>query len=189
MSDELDINYEEPALLPDNLEEAQRRVEWHARMVRHYQSQLDREVGAFKREIERLRGEIAARTKTAQAHIEWHEAPIRSYHMLLHDIDPDMRTLRLPHATSKITVPRKPKVDIDTDVADYDVQAVNWMYDHHPGGISVPGISTIRLCVDVKETDDGYVVVDTDTGEVLPFLKAAVPDPTYKLTPEEGAPL
>ena len=194
MSDELDINYDEPAVLPDNLEEAQRRVEWHARMVRHYQGQLDQELGAFKREIDRLRAEMASRTKTAQSHIDWHTAPIESYHKMLRETDKDFRTMRFPHGTSKITVPKKPVITINDDEADYGDQIVEWMADYHRDGLSVPGITAIRYCVDVMEVDegedhDGYVVVDKDTGEVLPFLKADVPEPTYKFTPEEGTPL
>lgn len=194
MSDELDINYDEPAKLPDDPDEAQRRVEWHARMVRHYQGQLDLEVAAFKREIDRLRAEIAARTKTAASHIEWHTAPIESFHRMLQEQDKDLRTIRMPHATSKITVPKKPVVSINDDEADYGDQIVDWMATYHRDGLSVPNITAIRYCVDVKPVDegadhDGYVVVDKETGEVLPFLKADVPEPTYKLTPEEGTPL
>lgn len=190
MSDELDINYDEPAVLPDNLEEAQRRVEWHARMVRHYQGQLDMELGAFKREIDRLRTEMAARTRTAEAHIAWHTAPIESYHRMLMEQDKDLRTIRMPHATSKITVPKKPVVTVNTDVADHGDQIVEWMAEHHRDGLSVPGITAIRYCVDVHQLDDGsFQVVDKETGEVLNFLQAAVPELTYKLTPEEGTPL
>ena len=195
MSDELDINYDEPAVLPDDPEEAQRRVEWHARMVRHYQGQLDLEVGAFKREIDRLRAEIAARTKTAEARIAWHTAPVESYHKMLIAGDKDLRTIRMPHATSKITVPKKPVIVVNDDGGDdWGDQIVDWMAEYHRDGLSVPGITAIRYCVDVMPVDegedhDGYVVVDKETGEVLPFLKAYVPEPTYKLTPEEGTPL
>ena len=189
MSDELDINYEEPAVLPDDRDEAQRRVEWHARMVRHYQGQLDQEVGAFKREIERLKLEIEQRTKTARSQIAWHEEPIRAFHQMCQDGDKDLRTMRFPHGTSKITVPKKPVIDLadDDSLGSEKVErCYAWLREHHPDKFKLPGIATIRSLVDV--TEDMHVV-DKTTGEVIDWLKAEVPPPTYKFTPEEGTPL
>ena len=65
-------------------------------------------VASYQREIDRLKSEIEARKRTAQTHIDWHTAPIESYHRMRQEQDADMRTLRTPHATSKITVPTKP---------------------------------------------------------------------------------
>ena len=193
MSDELDIDYTVDAVLPEDPEDAKRRVDWHARMVRHYAAQLADEIASFEREIERLQAEVAARKRTAQARIDWHTAPVESYHRMLQSQDKDMRTLRTPHATSKITVPKQPVVNLAEGYAldDDDVVVFRWLSESHPEALKLPGISVIRKLVNLVQLGDenAYVVADKTTGETLPFLVAEVPPPTYKLTPEEGLPL
>lgn len=196
MSNELDIDYDKPAVLPDDDQAARERVDWHARMVRHYTAQRDEEIASYQREIDRLKAEIEHRKRTAQTHIDWHTAPIESYHRMRQEQDRDLRTLRTPHATSKITVPKTPVVNVAEgyDLTKQAVPIFTWLRDHHPNVLKLPGISEIRKLVDVVDTyaNDAIIdriVVDKDTGEVLPFLVAEVPPLTYKLTPEEGAPL
>lgn len=193
MSDELDIDYTVDAVLPEDPEEAKRRVEWHARMARHYTAQLAEETAAFQREIDRLKAEIEMRKRTVEARVRWHTDPIESYHRMRQEQDPDYRTLRMPHGTSKITVPKKPVVSLG-DMSDDEDAAVAWLIEQHPQLLKLPGIATIRSLVDVKEVDEGeditgLAVFDKETGEVLRFLTADVPDKTYKFTPEEGTPL
>lgn len=193
MSDDLDIDYEQPAQLPDDPEQARERVEWHARMVRHYHAVLDEETASFQREITRLKERLELRQATLRGRIDWHTVPVESYHRMRQREDAEVRTIRMPHATSKITVPKKPVINFADTMVDGDANPLlQWMTAYHPELLKLPGIAEIRKVVEV--TNDGtdkreLIVVDKDTRRPVFGLVAEVPAPTYKLTPEEGAPL
>jgi hypothetical protein len=190
MSDELDIDYTTAAVLPDDDAEAERRVEWHARMVRHYAAQLEQEKAAYGREIDRLREEIALRERAVNTRINWHTDPIESYHRMRQRQDPAYKTLRLPHATSKISVPTTPVIQLNDGCDPDAVPIYRWLAEHHPEVLLVPGIAAIRKLLTVVEDEEGnFHVADKSTGERIPYYKAVVPEPRYTLTPAEGAPL
>lgn len=153
------------------------RLDWHARKARAIQARLDRLNELFDREIQRLEDRREEEAATLLRRLEWHRAPIESYHRA----HPDDRTLKLPNATSKLTVPRTPRIF----AVDIDAMA-EWARAEHPEIMRGPNITDVRRLVTVADDDR---VVDTATGEVVPCLRAEVGEPSWTLSLEPGEPI
>lgn len=190
MSDTSDIDYSKPAVLPDDDDHLLDRVEWHVRMARAKQAELDEVLPMFQREIDKLKERMEDRKRILRSEIAWHTAPVESYHRMRQAEEPARKTIHMPHGVSKVTVPQKAEVYIDGDHPGADELVHAWLAEHHRESFPLPNITTIRNLVDVLQREDGErVVIDKKTGEVVDGLVAVVPPITHKLTLEPGAPL
>lgn len=177
--DTSDIDYSTPAELPDDDNDILERVAWHARMARRAQAELDEISDLYDAELARLTERRENRVRIIMERLAWHKAPIESYARMRLERD-GKRTIELPHATSKISVPTKPQVFItDTDTL------TDWARTRHPEILRSPNVTDVRRVVTV--TDDGKVV-DPDTGEFVPGVEAQVPQPRWSIDLEPGSP-
>lgn len=188
--DTSDINYDEPAKLPENADDARRLVEWHVRMARAAAAEADEIKASYAAEIERLVERRDNRLRILKNQREWHEAPVESWHKMLQRGDDRRATIEMPHGTSKITVPKKPKVElVDHDKTPGRIR--EWLIAKHPEVLELPNITTIRSLVEIRPglIPGSHVIVDKADGEIVNGLTDQLPEPTYKLTLEPGAPL
>lgn len=180
MSDtDTEIDYDAPAepWQPPQGWDVLERLDWHARKARAIQARLDQLDDLFGREIQRLEDRREEESTTLHRKLDWHRAPIESYHRA----HPDDRTLKLPNATAKLTVPRTARVF----AADNDAMT-EWARTAHPEIMRGPNITDVRRVVTITDDDR---VVDTATGEVVPCLRAEVGEPSWTLNLEPGEPL
>jgi hypothetical protein len=170
--------YDEPAPVPgDTSDEALRQLDWHARKVRHLADERHQLRTLFEAELARIEDRLQERLRILDRGIAWHRAPFESWHRA----HPDQRTVHLPNATARLTVPVKPEVVI------VDAEAVRvWACEHHPEIVRAPKITDVRACVAIVA---GLTVADTVTGELVPGVAARVPPPTWTLTVDPGQPL
>jgi hypothetical protein len=173
-----DIDYGTPAILPEG-DEALERVAWHARMARQAKAELDELEDIYDAELARMIERRENRARIITERLNWHTAPIESYHRMRLEAD-GKRTIELPHGTSKMTVPKQPKVWF----AD-DKRAADWARRSHPELMRPPLISDVREVITV--TDD-LKVIDKTTGEVVDALVAQIPEPRWSFDPEPGSP-
>jgi len=176
-----DIDYDTPAIIPDDLD-ALSRMDWHMRMVRRQTQNLTELTDLYRAEMDRLSDRLINRTLIIQKAIAWHRAPIESYHRA----HPDRKTLELPNGSSKLTVPRTAKVFADAYQPDVVTEWARWA---HPEIMRGPNITDVRKVVSIKTCDDGSLaVVDSETGEIVPGVTAQVPNASWSLDVEPGDP-
>ena len=183
-----DIDYDRPAVIPDEEAVALDRAEWDAYMIRKITAARDDTVARYKAEINRLGEAMAERRAIENNKIAWHEERIRQVHQMLDREQKGVPTIHFPHGTSKLRTPKTPKV-VEPDPN--DVTVLMWLHEHHPDVLKMPNVSTIRDLVAVVTDEDGhYHVIDKSTGEdITGILTAALDDPTWNFKPETGDPL
>lgn len=175
-----DIDYSVPAVIPDD--DALSRLDWHMRMIRVRTTELHDVDRLYNAEMARIKDRHQNRRRIIQNAIDWHSAPIRSYHLA----HLDERTIEMPHGTSKVTVPVKPKVFMDGEQSDV---VTEWARTAHPEIMKGPNVTDVRRVVDIKDHKDGtFTVVDPTTGEVVPGVTAQIPQPSWSLDIEPGSP-
>jgi CBS-domain-containing membrane protein len=184
-----DVDYTQPAVLPEDVDAAKERANWHARMVRKLTADkheltdmFDTEYSRLVAELERLSERREHHARIIQDKIDWHQAPIESYHRMRLVADPKLKTLPLLHGYSKITVPVTAKV-FPKPNADADV--LKWAREKHPEILKAPNITDVRGVVAVRSD---MKVIDKATGETVECLVAQVPDSTWGFDPEPGSP-
>lgn len=180
MSDTSDIDYDTPAFIPDNEAEALERIAWHARLARAAHAELADVEAMYAAEMERLRDRLDNRQAIINKRIAWHTAPIESYHRMRLEADPKRKTIELPHGTSRVTVPTKPKAWI----TDYEA-ATEWARTAHPEIMRGPNVTDLR---DVVQITDDLKVIDPATGEIVPGVAAEIPAARWTFDPEPGSP-
>lgn len=175
MSDTVDYDGPAEPWQPPDGWDVMERLDWHARRARSVQAQIDGINDLFGREMDRLEARRDEEVAILQRKIDWHQAPIESYHRA----HPDNRTIKLPHATSRLTVPKSPRIF----AADLDA-VIEWARANHPEILRSPNITDVRKVVQIA---DGKVI-DPSTGEVVHGLAAEMPDPSWSLNLEPGEP-
>lgn len=154
-------------------------LDYHTSEVRRYRAQLARVQESFRAEMERMRDRLAERERVLTNRIDWHCAPIESYHRA----HPGERTLTLAHGNSKLRIPKTPQTWID-DAAEVH----RWALVHHPEITKPPSVSDVRKVVAAVAVGDRFAAVDSETGEIVPGLIAAMPEASWSLDTEPGEP-
>lgn len=152
---------------------------WHLRQIRKLRKRAAEVQAVYNRERERLDEWFARGTDKFEARIEWHEAPLRQLHQRLVEQDPKRKSIELPDGTLKMRVPVKPQVVVD----DAD-GLLAWATEHAPHLLPEPRpvrVTDLRREAVALSED---VVVLTATGEVVPFVHAEVPEPTWYVDTE-----
>lgn len=177
--DDLDIDYTQPAVTPDDPVDALERASWHMRVASMLTDERDQLVAVYKAEMERLELRLQHRVRILNERIAWHEEPVKSLHLALLRRDPRRKTIELPHGSSKVTVPKTPKVHITDKSA-----LLAWAENSHPDilsrDVNVTGLRTIAHI-------DGDTAVDAN-GEVIPGVEVRLDPPTWRATYEHGEP-
>lgn len=180
MSDTSDINYDEPALLPEDDTEALNRIAWHARLARAAWAERGEIEAMYEDEMRRLRDRLQNRVDIIAKRIAWHTAPIESYHRMRLDANSKLKTIELPHGTSRITVPKSAKAFVTDKAA-----VTDWARTAHPEILQSPNVTDVRVVVQI--TDD-LRVIDPVTGEIVPGVTAEIPPARWTFDPEPGSP-
>jgi thioester reductase-like protein len=176
-----DVDYDTPAVLPDDDMAARERVDWHIRQVARYDQRLNELEATFEAEIARLRARLDMLAGPLRRAVAWHEAPIRSWHEALMTQDASRKTVHMPHGSSKMRTPTRPRIFLDDEAA-----VTDWAREHHPELLRGPNVTALRDALDIASTEDGYRAVDPKTGEFVPGLSAQVPMPTWSLDLHPG---
>ena len=179
---DLDIDYDTPANMPEGEAEARNQAMWHAKMAAMFTAELEQFSKAAKAELERIELRIEDRKRILRNQIAWHEEPIESLHTALIRDNPDQpQTMDLVYGKSKVTVPKTPKVAItDKDAV------LAWAEKNRPEilghTINVTGVRSIARIVqpELVKPDSTGPVVDSETGEVIPGVRAELDAPTWK---------
>lgn len=177
--DTSDVEYDTPAVLPDDEGEALERVAWHARMARKAHAELAEMFDLYDTEMARLTERREHRARIIMERIGWHQAPIESYHRM-RVANGGPKTLELPHGTSRMAVPKTPKVWVGTEG---QAAVLEWARASHPEILRGPLITDVREVVTI---DDDLKVIDKATGEIVPGLVAQVPEARWSFDPEPG---
>lgn len=180
-TDTSDLDYSVPARLPEDDDEALRRIDWHVRMVRRERDELHRLEALYRAEMDRLHDRYAERARIINSRIDWHSSPVESWHRA----HPERRTVELPHGTSKLRVPKQPMVFMAGE--DNDVVR-DWAITAHPEILRGPNVTAVRKVVQIVETGDGWQAIDPATGEVVPGVTVQMPEPTWTLDTDPGSP-
>ena len=155
------------------------QVAYHVRRVREERAELEALEQVYRAELERMNDRWKRRRQVIESRISWHLVPIESWHRS----HPSTRTVELPHGTLKLSVPKTLKAFIGPE--DEDKAAVRrWAIQSHPDILGDPLVTKVRS---VTTIIDGKVV-DVETGEVVPGVKAVLPDPTWTLDTDPGSP-
>lgn len=182
--DDLDIDYNTPAVMPDDHAAALERASWHLRMASVYAAERDDLLAVYQAEMERLQLRIEHRARILNQKIEWHEAPVRGLHLALLEQQKDRKTIELPHGTSKVRVPKQPRVYITDKKA-----LLAWAENTHPDllsrDINVTGVKEVIARLPVLKAGEISPVTDIN-GEVIPGVEAILEHPTWNATYERG---
>lgn len=195
-----DVDYDQPAVLPDDEHAREDRLAWHAYMIRRIRADQTRLADEYDAERERLEQQIDALVAPLRAEIRqqadareeqmriienavaWHEAPLKSYALMRYREDDDIKTIPFVHGRSKLTTPKKAQVFYDPEQTE---TFMAWVRDAHPEIMKEPNITDLRKLVTVTEE---LKVIDTATGEVVPGVTASVPEQTWSFDPNPGDP-
>lgn len=171
----------DPLLEIDALDQADR----HLREVARLRDALAVHDELYRRAIDRLHDRHDERRAIIERQISWHLTPVEQLHLRLLAIDPKRKTLELPHGTSAVTVPVKPKVWIDDDDA-----VTAWARNNAPELLPQADkvkVTDLRNITTIVTRPDGTFSVITRHGEPVPGVHAAVPDPKWRAdTDPEG---
>lgn len=172
-----DDYYDQPAETPRDITE----VDWHAircASIRDRITVVERQAKAL---IDRIESWKADRLRVLGNRYDHHAAPIRSYHEMLLREDKSQKTLPLAFGKSLITTRVKPQVFIDPE---HRAELVEWAQRHLPDVVRHDvKVTDLRKAVQVF---DGKQAVHPVTGEVVPGVTVAVPDPSWSLDLDTG---
>lgn len=181
---DLDIDYTEPAVMPDDHTAALERASWHMRIAAMLTAERDQLTAVYLAEMDRLVVRLQHRQRILNERIAWHEEPVKSLHLALLRIDPRRKTIELPHGASKIQVPKTPKAHITDKGA-----LLAWAEDHHPDllsrDINVTAVRTIALADATPTPEHPTGAVDAN-GEVIPGVEVRLDPPKWSATYEHG---
>lgn len=170
---DVDIDYEQPANMPDSDAAALERASWHLRMAAKYANERRQLVDVYQAEMDRLTARLDHRVRILDARIAWHEAPVEALHRALLEADPKRKTIELPYGTSRVRVSKTPRIEFVDKAA-----TLAWAENTHPDilgrTINVTGVKTIA-----NVTDAG--VVD-DNGELIPGVAAVLDEPSWSVS-------
>lgn len=168
--DDTDIDYGVEAQMPETRPEQLERASWHMKMAARLVAERDEMMAVYKAEIARLQARWIERSDVYDSRIAWHQAPVEALHLALLADDPKRKTIVLPYGTSKVRVPKTPRIIIDDQSA-----LLVWAEANHPDilgrTINVTGVKTIA-----SVTKAG--VVDPN-GELIPGVRAVLDDPSW----------
>jgi len=143
-------------------------ADWALRRIAWHQQQIERRKQFVQREIERLQAYLQAETERHERSIRFFESHLRAYFEQLRQqgLLGDRKTYRLPHGALQMRA-KSPKFERD------DKQLLEWARQHGLVRVSeAPDWSTIKERLAVT---DSMVVVDRETGEVVPGVIVAEP--------------
>lgn len=168
--DDTDIDYDVEAVMPETRSEQLERASWHMKMAARLVAERDELEHVWRVEMGRLRERWLERAEAYNSRIVWHEAPVEALHLALLADDPKRKTIVLPYGTSKVRVPKTPRIVIDDQPA-----LLVWAEANHPDilgrTINVTGVKTIA-----SVTKAGVVDVN---GEIIPGVLAVLDDPSW----------
>jgi hypothetical protein len=173
--DEPDIDYETPAVMPEGSAEALDRASWHMRMASMISTERDQITAVYKAEMERLQIRLQHRIRIFDDRIAWHEEPVSSLHLALLRDEPKRKSIELPYGTSKVRVPKTPRVEFTDQPA-----TLAWAEVNHPEilghTINVTGVKSIAVPL-----GEAGSVTDTN-GEIIPGVQAVLDDPSWSVS-------
>lgn len=179
--DNLDIDYSTPAEMPGSQADALDRASWHMAMAARLTTERDQLTAVYRAEMDRLQLRLQHRTRILNERIAWHEEPVRSLHLAIARADPRRKTIELPYGTSKVTVPKTPKLVITDKAA-----LLAWAENNHPDilsrDVNVTGVKTIATMPTVDP--GGSAPVPDANGEVIPGVEATLDMPKWNGTYE-----
>lgn len=181
-----DIDYETPAQMPTGEADALERASWHLKRAAAKRDELARLKAVYDAEIDRLKIRLGHRTRILQSQIDWHEEPVRQMHLALVDRDPkSAKTIDLPYGTSKVSVPKSPKVEI------VDPDAVTaWALDAHPDivkhSVNVTAVRSVATPAEPSKVTVGKPgkAIDAATGEIIPGVEVTLDEPRWTVSYE-----
>ena|SRR5690606_702614 len=143
-------------------------ADWALRRIAWHQAQIARRREFVQREIERLQAYLQAETERHERSIRFFEAHLRDYFERLRAEGAlgNRKTYRLPHGSLQMRA-SGPKFERD------DKQLIEWARQHGLVRVSeVPDWSSIKERLTVT---DSLIVVDRETGEVVPGVVVVEP--------------
>jgi hypothetical protein len=162
------------------------QAEWAmARLV-----EIEHELGKIREEhdawADRVEQSRRNSTRSLTYRARFFTEALRGYALDWHDEYPaERKTLHLPSGVVKCTTPQKPTVQL---VPAGRAGLVEWLQALEPAKVDAakalkvidpePMISGVRKLVEARKVGDEWKVIDPDTGEVLPGLRAEPPGPT-----------
>lgn len=184
--DTSDLDYSTPAQMPPGEAEALERASYHMMMAGKRKRELDQLKAVYKATLEDLKLRLAHRTRILEDQIRYHHEPVESLHMAIYGADPERATIELPWGTSKVTTPRKPKVEITDEAA-----VLAWAEVNRPEllghTINVTAVKTVaKLPEESLPVGVSGTVWDTDTGETIPGVRAVLEAPKWSPSYDTG---
>jgi hypothetical protein len=187
MSDDLepelgDEHYEdEPPTWDPSVAEVDALIDagWHLRQIRRLRKRADETRAVYAAELARIQEWRDRELAKWETRIEWHATPLRQLSQRFYEADPKRKTIELPDGKMRYTVPVKPQVVID----DAD-GLLAWAIEHAPHLLPEPkAVRVTDLRREAVAMHDGLVVL-TSTGEAVPHVYSAVPEPTWYVDTE-----
>jgi len=168
--EEPDIDYNEPALMPEQQAEALDRASWHMRMAARLDAERAQLNAVYKAEIERLQIRQGHRDRILADRIAWHEGPVQALHLALLRENPKRKTIELPYGTSKVRVSKTPRLEFTDKAA-----TMAWAEQAHPEilgrTINVTGVKHIAQITEAGVLDKN--------GEIIPGVVATLDEPSW----------
>lgn len=191
-------NYDEPAEpVEGDTAEARDKINEHLRCIGWWEAELQKSADLYQIELARLTKQQkrleawnASEQVRVNKRIAYHADVVRGYLAARLRNDQKLRKVSFPRGTLSATVPKTPKLSIE------DQKALDaWVMENHPDIWPDPpepkniGVMAVKDVVNIIFTEDGeYVVLDKETGELVPGITADLAGPKYDYDTTYGRP-